>query len=325
MKHWYHFFYFLYKNNPFLKRLGVWFISTKEERIIQRRCRNQKKILRKKTEKGYVNIKNEGRDIAVVAIIKDEGLYIEEWIEYHLMVGVNKFIIYDHDSSDNTERILQPYIEKKIIYYYKVSTPGSRIHHPQEEMYTDAIFNFRDVFQWMFFLDVDEFVVLERGDKLINVINEIVSIAQKKGIEKVAGIGINWLVYGSNNYKTRPNGLVIENYTRRAKDDYYANRTIKSVVNPKCVIGGGIHRPQLVQGYVLVNENGNIIEGNEVDNSHRLIRINHYASKSLEEQTVRLEKGFGGSRIKHLSHDKNDIEDYIMGKYVNFLKDKLNY
>jgi hypothetical protein len=33
-----------------------------------------------------------------------------QWIEYHKMVGVNHFYIYDDESLDNSEEILAPYI-----------------------------------------------------------------------------------------------------------------------------------------------------------------------------------------------------------------------
>jgi hypothetical protein len=35
------------------------------------------------------------------AIIYNEAEYIAEWIEYHLLVGVQKFYIFDNESTDN--------------------------------------------------------------------------------------------------------------------------------------------------------------------------------------------------------------------------------
>lgn len=34
---------------------------------------------------------------AIVAIAKNEGKYIKEWIDYHSLIGVTKFYIYDND------------------------------------------------------------------------------------------------------------------------------------------------------------------------------------------------------------------------------------
>ncbi|MBQ6975183.1 MAG: glycosyltransferase family 2 protein [Selenomonadaceae bacterium] len=40
-------------------------------------------------------------DLVVVTIVRDEAPYIKEWIDYHLLAGVNHFLIYDNESSDN--------------------------------------------------------------------------------------------------------------------------------------------------------------------------------------------------------------------------------
>ena len=42
-------------------------------------------------------------EMGMVAIAKNEGPYIREWIEYHKLVGFTIFYIYDNDSTDNTK------------------------------------------------------------------------------------------------------------------------------------------------------------------------------------------------------------------------------
>lgn len=36
----------------------------------------------------------------MLAIARDEGRYIEEWIAHHHGLGIGRFVIYDNDSSD---------------------------------------------------------------------------------------------------------------------------------------------------------------------------------------------------------------------------------
>ena len=55
--------------------------------------------------------------LTLCAIAKNEGRYLQEWIEYHKMLGVEKFFIYDNESADNTRKILQPYIVTKLVEY----------------------------------------------------------------------------------------------------------------------------------------------------------------------------------------------------------------
>ncbi|MBR0260666.1 MAG: glycosyltransferase family 2 protein [Selenomonadaceae bacterium] len=40
-------------------------------------------------------------DLAIVAILKNEGRYLKEWLDYHLSAGVDHFYLYDNDSTDN--------------------------------------------------------------------------------------------------------------------------------------------------------------------------------------------------------------------------------
>ena len=40
-------------------------------------------------------------DLVAVSIVRDEAPYIKEWLDYHLLAGIDHFLIYDNDSADN--------------------------------------------------------------------------------------------------------------------------------------------------------------------------------------------------------------------------------
>ena len=44
---------------------------------------------------------------SISSTMKNEGQYLEEWIEFHRLVGCEHFILYDNDSTDDTVEILQ--------------------------------------------------------------------------------------------------------------------------------------------------------------------------------------------------------------------------
>jgi hypothetical protein len=44
--------------------------------------------------------------LAIVAIVKNEEAYLEEWIDFHTLVGCSQFYIYNNNSSDRTPEIL---------------------------------------------------------------------------------------------------------------------------------------------------------------------------------------------------------------------------
>ena len=53
--------------------------------------------------------------IAACVRIKNEGIYIREWLEFHLMVGIEHFYIWDDSSTDATREELAPYVERGVV------------------------------------------------------------------------------------------------------------------------------------------------------------------------------------------------------------------
>jgi hypothetical protein len=49
--------------------------------------------------------------MTICAVFKNEGSYIEEWLDYHLCAGVDHFYLFDHRSTDNSVDIVEPYVK----------------------------------------------------------------------------------------------------------------------------------------------------------------------------------------------------------------------
>ena len=43
---------------------------------------------------------------------KNEAPYLREWIEFNHIVGVDHFFLYNNNSEDNYEEIIEPYVKK---------------------------------------------------------------------------------------------------------------------------------------------------------------------------------------------------------------------
>lgn len=74
--------------------------------------------------------------LSVASIIKNEP-DILEWIEYHRLVGVEHFYIYDNESTDGLKEKLSKYIDAGIVTY--IYYPGKAM---QDKSINDAIQNF---------------------------------------------------------------------------------------------------------------------------------------------------------------------------------------
>ena len=137
---------------------------------------------------------------SICAIFKDEALYMREWIEYHLMIGIEHIYLYNNFSSDNYLEILRPYIDKEV-----VTLTEWPVKYGQISAYEDCAKRFRNDSKWILFLDLDEFVC----PKDVTDIN-----LWLKRYERYPAVKMYWLMFGTNGIiKADPNKLVIEQYT----------------------------------------------------------------------------------------------------------------
>jgi len=104
-------------------------------------------------------------DLAVVAILKNEGHYLKEWLDYHLAAGVEHFYLYDNDSPDNQAEVAAPYVKAGLVDY--IYAPGKAM---QMQTYNDAVKRFKFQSRYMAFIDGDEFIYpkVDRGGGLSN-------------------------------------------------------------------------------------------------------------------------------------------------------------
>ena len=53
--------------------------------------------------------------LSMCAVFRDEGPYLREWVEFHRLMGVERFFLYDHYSADAHRDALAPYIEEGVV------------------------------------------------------------------------------------------------------------------------------------------------------------------------------------------------------------------
>ena len=264
-------------------------------------------------------------NLAIVAIIKDEAPYIREWIEFHKLAGVDKFYIYNNESTDNIEEVLNPYIKNGLVTYKYF--PGEAM---QIKAYQDAILKYKFHNKYMAFIDVDEFLLPISGENIFDIVDNIIGENHHIG-----GLAVQWCVYGSSGHKTKPEGLVIENYLfhagKEALKKNKINSQVKTIANPRLINKADCHKPLFWQGYYSVNTDGDIVNSFCMDGCHwDKLRINHYFSKSYEEFIKKCERGrathplsIKRSYSDFYAHDFNDVKDTTILRYLPVLKEKL--
>lgn len=220
--------------------------------------------------------------VCIIAIARQENLYIKEWVDHHLGLGFDNIIICDNNEM-NGERIHNVITDERVIIERCIG-----IENIQKKAYTRMFLKYKQQYDWMLFIDIDEFVMLD--EKYHNNIKEFLS----EPIFSTADIiRLCWKIYTSNTDLD-----VIDNKYNvfdRFKDRFESLEDcfVKSFIRGNIKYVGG----QVVgHGYY---ENKNLIavasNGTPCDNTNfRLYRmkndsvydnawINHYPTKTMGE------------------------------------------
>lgn len=252
--------------------------------------------------------------LSVCAIMKDEAPYLIEWLEFHKIVGVERFYLYNNNSSDNTLDIVQPYIQSgEVVLHEWPFSPKQ-----QASAYEHCLKEYKQESEWIAFLDLDEFLFPTEKEKLTEVLDEF---------DSVPGVGVNTLTFGSSGHEARPPGLQIENFTKRSTDNFEVNRYVKSIVRPEEIL-----RPSCPHFFIANNEAFSVTENKEPlrgSISEKLsvqkLRINHYYTRSKQEMKEKVMRGdafFPWQKALSVleDRDRNEVEDLTIQRFVPQLR-----
>lgn len=269
-------------------------------------------------------------DLSIVAIIKNEGPYLKEWLDYHLVAGVDHFYLYDNESPDNQREITAPYVKAGIVDY--IDAPGKVM---QMVVYNDAVKRFKFQSRLMAFIDGDEFLYPKTNQSIVEVVDEILSHDAN-----AAGLAIHWQSFGSNGQETADYSRgVLERFTRRAPENWnimpgqykvrsQSNIHLKVVNNPRKVnYIADPHFAYYFSNHYSILENGTRVPLKNLPPSINpnvcveKIAVNHYQTKSKEEFIAKIKRGRpeGLNNWLHLEmfdiHDRNEVFDDGILKY----------
>jgi hypothetical protein len=242
-------------------------------------------------------------ELAVAAIFKDEARFLAEWLTFHRGVGVGHFYLYDNGSTDNFREVLAPWIRAGLVTL--IDWPGSARQVPA---YNHCISHFRRQARWIAFIDIDEFLFSPVARDILPIL---------AGYRDLPALFVYWLMFGSSGHVARPEGPILEAYTRREqRPDQTALG--KVIVNPRLVREMIIHTAKTWVGEPLDEKRRAIPDldcARGTFTGDRL-RINHYWSKSMEDLNEKVQRGrasTSAARIleAHLAKEKtmNDVGD----------------
>ena len=139
--------------------------------------------------------------LSVCAIYRDEAPNLAEWLEFHKLVGVERFYLYNNLSSDDHLAVLAPYIEEGTVVLE--DWPGPRPDQPEQALCNfHCVEQHRDETRWLAYIDLDEYLFSPTGRPVPEFLPEF---------EYAAALWISRAEFGTSGHRTRPAGLITEN------------------------------------------------------------------------------------------------------------------
>lgn len=239
---------------------------------------------------------------SILTIIKNEHQYLDEWIRYHLDLGIDHIFIFEDYDSESHQGITAKYgdkislsnvttllsdLELEMASSLKASKKGSA-----QLMYAKrALFRIQQQYEydWCFIIDPDEFITFENTEDTLDAI-------LYRYIDYDA-LCLSWECYGANGLIQKPDYSikgVVDIYTTPATgpvpryDPAYNKKTCYNLRKYKPVFWWGIHLPSDVCNYC----NTEYVKDKSAT-TYKVMYLRHYVTKSWEEYVwKKTERGY---------------------------------
>ncbi len=187
---------------------------------------------------------------AVVACMRNEAIFLLEWLAYQLVVGFDTVAVVTNDCTDGTDTLLD-----------EIAAHDPRIMHIRNDIQpgeAPQIAGMRNVFQddrlmavdYLLHCDSDEFLHVDTGDKKVD---DLISAAGPADC-----IALAWRPFGDSGITRWEGGSVIARFTHTAGKLRYGQTMHKSLFCPRKFTSAIDHMPKqpIDENVVIVNALG---------------------------------------------------------------------
>jgi hypothetical protein len=256
---------------------------------------------------------------AIVAPVRGEAPFLIEWIAYHRVRGVRRFLLADNGGDDGTSELLERLDRHEFVKRF--DWRGRRYF--QLEFYQHVIRELADSQRLvLIFVDVDEF--LRSPPQAPGIPRLAQSLFAD---DSVSAVALNWALYGSSGHVSAAPGLVLERFIRRGRRNHPSHRHVKTMMRAdRCAgVGQNPHAFALTGGRY-VTPLGEDVEWDKTTEPEGLtrrvtwnrLRVDHFVLKSREEFERKRARGsvarplteqLRGRDSYFDLHDRNEVED----------------
>ncbi|OGN64298.1 MAG: hypothetical protein A3E80_05570 [Chlamydiae bacterium RIFCSPHIGHO2_12_FULL_49_9] len=268
-----------------------------------------------------------GYELGIASQFRDEAPYLKEWIEYHKMVGVDHFWLYNNSSVDNWQEVLQPYIDEGLVevFYWPSNPMNFQEFHTRANQ--DALRKAKGKAKWVALIDIDEFLFPTKEATVVECL--------EKHFQQASAIYASWRMFGTGKVCLSPGEFFLTKLVACAFRNHPCNSIGKSLVRPDRVDIDNIwyehYMPLYPGGSGYFDGNGEDMGYDGVSllsvdrHCDKYLRLNHYNLRDenfFKNSRIRkAEAGIYGNLKLLWEHYESFslIRDLAM---VNFLKNK---
>lgn len=210
--------------------------------------------------------------VGLVCVAKMEDHYLKEWLDYNQKLGFDKVLLYQNDWRTDLEH---PILEKGIC-------DGPSIQVP---LYNQVLQDNTE-FDWLAFIDCDEFIVLKKHNNIKELIEEYK--------DKTNVIGLNWYIFGNLGKVSREGESVLKQFPMRNNK---VDQHVKVIVNARS--GERMQLPHNTLGLAM-DTSGHRFSGPFNPNGPSDVAyINHYHNRTKEDWIEKCKRGRADCDVQH--------------------------
>lgn len=269
--------------------------------------------------------------VMLVAVMRNEGPYILEWLSHHFAIGVDELLIFTNNCTDLTDEILDrlEYLLPHRVKHQpnpKIMFPDRGLWHIMALRYAGSFGRYRAA-DWIYATDADELLILKNGCTTLEDLYETTGAFDAISFTSVA--------FNSNGLRKPTTALVRERFTQSILDDPRGGAAISGV---KTLFRNSVkgarrpHRPVTPEfsksGLRWVNGSGHPLPAAFTDGNVKhmpaagtrdFAQYNHYIIKSAGEFLLKVDRGAAvsadrlGASAKYWSHANKPGSEETIG------------
>lgn len=250
----------------------------------------------------------------IVATCKNEGVYLIEWIAYHLSIGFDAIFLYSNGNDDGSDELLESLHNAGFIYYIKnIVGEGASA---QDKAYAHALTINKEIlnYEWSLFIDVDEFMIFNEF-----MFSSLADFLDWQNTNETDAIALNWVFSKPVESSDWINSPITKRLPHFNKD---ASSHIKTFFKPHKFSGSSPHFPLCNNKYKFSYRNSSrdihekSVKRNDLSFSdnpkHSHAYVIHYFNRSIPEFIWKYSRNRGNlPNVKGSSHFTEHLLQFL--------------